>query len=874
MKRIFKLLAVAMAFVLTLSVLTPHVSAEAAAKKPKLNKVTKTLYVGGSSVKKSLTNTYKFKVNNKPSSYSASWSVDKPELVTIKKLSGGRCTATANTEGKVGKATITCTFKDKKANVVYKLQAVVTVKRNASNVKVTYSGSLADLKVGDTVQMKASMLDKNNKTLTAGTNVTDTIKWNSSNTNAATVSSDGLVTVKGAGTATITCYTVQDTSGTYSKMSKATSKATVIINVKGGIGEVKQTTLNKLQVTFGEDVSKKLTTNNISIKTKSSSVTMPVKSVEFDKTGTIATITTSSEFPDGVTYVVTYDDSSKEFTSSKGSVAKMEIMTDNGNIAVVGVQTPLRFKLYDSTGVDITPTNTSSSAYLAYSSRITYELVTSGAYGLVGSDIIFALENETASVKATYHTYRLDSNGNEIGSIAVTSRITSVSEAATIALDGATIISKATAGKNIDFAAAGGLEIAMGDMGYYLVVRAKDAAGNYVYSNDTNSKFDFSSSNNGVLIVYKTGEIFPLSRGTATVSVSYGGKVIGTYTVQVVDTRKVAQIVFTMDGEVKNTAIISSAVGDGLADLRVKVTAKDQYQRDISIASANDVTVDPTSTFSPVPTKYIDSNGDLYITLSGASWGSDSGTTYSYRVTYGSCTSGFNVVVRNPIATASSSYKIVLTGDTDLAVPNANGSLPSITVSLFEQKNGVNYRKIDSVWPDIYASGTDTFYYTVVNPNGSRITDSNVLGFSKINTAAANSNDVLTKLTAGTYTITVYRKLSAGSTQVASTRFTLTDKQADVKAERIKEKTNMAISSGMSTSQMVSVLLDCYRITIGDEVINNAYDITFVNPAARTNLLVVTDIEILKRVSVTEGDKKTYYLKYVIPIRSAIESVY
>ena len=138
--------------------------------------------------------------------------------------------ATVDPTGKVtaikaGTTVITATAKDDSG-----ISASCTVQVTVPTVKVTgitLNKTTASVVKGKTVALTA--------TVTPDTATDKTIKWTTSNKNVATVSTDGVVTAKAAGTATITA-TAADDSGV---------KATCKITVTNPVVKVTKVTLNK-----------------------------------------------------------------------------------------------------------------------------------------------------------------------------------------------------------------------------------------------------------------------------------------------------------------------------------------------------------------------------------------------------------------------------------------------------------------------------------------------------------------------------------------------------------------------------------------------------------------------------------------------------
>lgn len=145
---------------------------------------------------------------------------------TVKWSSSNSSVATVSSKGKVtgkkrGTATITASLNGAKATCKVKVTIPVS--------KITLNKTTASLAKGKTVTLKATVSPSNA--------VKKTIKWTSSNSNIATVSSKGVVKGIAKGTATITAKST-DGSG-----KKATCKVTV--NVQRLVPNITDTLLKK-----------------------------------------------------------------------------------------------------------------------------------------------------------------------------------------------------------------------------------------------------------------------------------------------------------------------------------------------------------------------------------------------------------------------------------------------------------------------------------------------------------------------------------------------------------------------------------------------------------------------------------------------------
>lgn len=155
------------------------------------------------------------------------WTSSSPNVATVN--NNGLVTGRSS-----GTSTITCTTTDGS-----NLSASCTITVAQLITSISMQGSL-EMNTGNTYRLSVS--------ISPASATGKSLKWNSSNGNVATVSSDGTVTAKSPGTANITCVT---TDG--SKKS-----ATCTVTVRQGVTGI---TLNKTSATIGVGNSTQLTAN-------------------------------------------------------------------------------------------------------------------------------------------------------------------------------------------------------------------------------------------------------------------------------------------------------------------------------------------------------------------------------------------------------------------------------------------------------------------------------------------------------------------------------------------------------------------------------------------------------------------------------------
>lgn len=148
------------------------------------------------------------------------WTSSNTSLFTISTNNKNQCTIKGVAAG-TGKLYYYCSYYYDGYYRTMDFYYDITVKAATVNVtSVTLSQTTVNLKTGETYQLTATIYP---------TNATNkNVNWSTSKASVATVSSGGLITAKGAGTATISCYAA-DGSGCNKTCTVTVSETTTAI---------------------------------------------------------------------------------------------------------------------------------------------------------------------------------------------------------------------------------------------------------------------------------------------------------------------------------------------------------------------------------------------------------------------------------------------------------------------------------------------------------------------------------------------------------------------------------------------------------------------------------------------------------------------
>ncbi|MCR5520282.1 MAG: Ig-like domain-containing protein [Lachnospiraceae bacterium] len=871
--------------------------AEAATGKPKINVSSKVIYVGGSSVRPAYGETYTYHIKNRPKKYSVTWSSSDENVAKIEKLEYSKAKVTAVS---AGKATITADFIDKVSSTKYTLTTIVTVKKNAAAITIS-PATIPVLEKGQTYPLTAKLYNKDASEAAAG-EITDTIRWISSDTDVATVDNSGQITARGAGKATLTCFTIQKTTGAYSKIEKATAKKTIEVEVNDpavvGITKVTQLTTTDIAVEFGGNYSDNISKDNLTISRDG--IIVMVRDIKFEDEGKKAILSTYQGFVDGVTYLVRYNNSllteGKEttFKATVGEPTRIELYTEVGaNMAIAGKLTGIHVRLFNEANVDITPSDKTSQDYLTIRSRLNIKFAEDdynvGYIDNSANKSICIYESGKTVTLIGEYSYAVYTGTSYVDKkITGVIPVNAVTEALTMTYEASMVTKQQKSGSQLDWSNPDSKLSVSDKEGYKIVSKVKKADGSYIYSTDTNSHIFFrtssSSSSVNSCYVYENGTLLPLNTGSETVLIYYGDDItkaspIGQFTINVVEKRIPARMIFEQGKEQVSTIRMSDAYNVSKESVTVRIM--DQYNSQIDIVGdgnsvyVSTVTVQPVEDNGPWATVKANSDGTALVEIDALGRGAASGSNYRIKVSYsdpayGSLDGYLNTLVFKPNDNASSTYSVSVEGDTNMKI-TAN-ALPELTLSLYEVKNGIKYQKIETVKASPSATGNaiyDGDYYYRLYKDGKEIARGVQNNLIKIVYNESGNN--LVKYETGSYIIKVFRRQTiSGQTvdpQVCAGGFVLTDTTGSIRWEVVSPTSTSPIKKGMDGESVKPVLGECIRFYIGNESVGTS-QITFPDDP------IVSDGEVFFRTvaiaqSITVGTT-SYSIKHVLTINTRI----
>ena len=381
------------------------------------------------------------------------------------------------------------------AKVTVKVTYKTSTKKSAKakTKKLTYTMKVAKASVALSGESAVAVGSTTKLTTTKKASSRAKITYTSSDETIATVSEDGTVKGVKAGKATITAKLT---------IGKDSATATKDVEVKNYVlKSVAQTKSNTLQgVILGE--TKNIKATDIKITNTANQNVIAVKSVTPDKAdASKVTIETFADMKDGAKYTVELDGVAKEFTATDGVVTDVNVTPVTIPANTKG--TEIKGQTVDKDGIVIDEFKVSE----ASSKNAELNLSTTQGY-VDGDKLVLPTVGNKGTAEVKYHTYKFDTNGNEIGAYTKKIDITAVAEDAIT-----------TTGFNMTFAGKTPNWDKDKTTNQLAIGSGKDAYFKFVGSDNkeiTNySEYSVVSSDDSILLLPKT----PLTNSTTGVDV-------------------------------------------------------------------------------------------------------------------------------------------------------------------------------------------------------------------------------------------------------------------------------------------------------------------------------------------------------------------
>ena len=760
MKSSKKVLAFALAAAMVVTAV-PATNAQAAST-AKLSAKKATVYVGSS---KTLTVTT-------PSSWKSvktTVSSSAKSIAKVSKTSTKKVKVTAVKAGKA-KVTVKVTAKKNGKKVSKTLASNITVK----NYKVRLEDATGATVSGTTIAVVGTPVQFTAKTAPAKAAVT----YTSSDSAIATVDTTGKVTPVKVGKVTITAAT-----------DKASTTAEVEVKnyVLKSVAQTKANTLETVVLGKTSDIKPA----DIKITNTANNNAIAVKSVSVDKAdATKVTVETFADMKDAAKYNVELDGTVQTFTATDGVVTDVNVTPVT--IAANTKGTEIKGQTVDKNNIIIDEFKASEA------SGKNAELNLSTTQGYVDGDkLVLPTVGNKGTAEVKYHTYKFDTNGNEVGAYTKKVDITAVAENAIT-----------TTGFNMTFADKAPNWDKDKTTNQLAIGSSKNAYFKFVGSDgkEISNYSDYSvvSSDDSILLLPKTTLInstTPVSvkgikEGAAYINVlDKDGKVVKSLAVSVTASGKLTNVTLG------NTAITISKTAS--VDNKVSVKAVDQYNNDITTASKI-ILSGATSDADKAISATRDGN-DVKVVATAAA---EAGKTYTVKVEVKNGDVTINryftvkVVKTNDDVTKASDLRLevsgVKDGKVDMAVADdadAEKAAKNVTVRVAAYDAGAQIGYVDNAT------------YEINNDKQSVVTTSTT--GASISVVSCGAATVSKNLDAGkTYTVTVKT-----AKKTFTTTFSVVDTQASASVNITKKTT--------TKTNAADILAETCEVTYDGKKLNN-----------------------------------------------------
>ena len=693
------------------------------------------------------------------------------------------------------------------------LASNITVK----NYKVRLEDATGATVSGTTIAVVGTPVQFTAKTAPAKAAVT----YTSSDSAIATVDTTGKVTPVKTGKVTITAAT-----------DKASTTAEV--EVKNYVLQsVAQTKSNTLQgVILGE--TKNIKATDIKITNTANQNVIAVKSVTPDKAdASKVTIETFADMKDGAKYTVELDGVAKEFTATNGVVTDVNVTPVTIPANTKG--TEIKGQTVDKDGIVIDEFKVSEAALK------NAELNLSTTQGYVDGDkLVLPTVGNKGTAEVKYHTYKFDTNGNEIGAYTKKIDITAVAEDAIT-----------TTGFNMTFAGKTPNWDKDKTTNQLAIGSGKDAYFKFVGSDNkeiTNyNEYSVVSSDDSILLLPKT----PLTNSTTGVTVSgikegnayinvlnKDGKVIKSLPVVVTATGKLTNVTLG------NTSLTISKNVKSVTN-SVSVKAVDQYDNDITASSTVTPTVVNAGAKKPLTLSWDKDAKTVNVT---ADTDAEDGKTYTVKVEV----KNDNVTVNRYFTVKTVKTETDVAKATDLRVEVSGLTDGKVDMAVADDANATKAAKTVTVRVAAYDNGAKIGYvddatYEINNDKQSTVTKAST--GASISVVSCSALGVVSKnLEAGkSYTVTVKT-----ANKTFTTTFAVVDTQASATV-KVTKKTTTKTNAAEILTETCEVTYDGKKLE-NPEFTVDSKDVKTINGStyiAKANVKVTNKESITYTVPVT-----------------------
>ena len=666
--------------------------------------------------------------------------------------------------------TVKVTAKKNGKKVSKTLASNITVK----NYKVRLEDATGATVSGTTIAVVGTPVQFTAKTAPAKAAVT----YTSSDSAIATVDTTGKVTPVKTGKVTITAAT-----------DKASTTAEVEVKnyVLKSVAQTKANTLETVVLGKTSDIKPA----DIKITNTANNNAIAVKSVSVDKAdATKVTVETFADMKDAAKYNVELDGTVQTFTATDGVVSDVNVTPVT--IAANTKGTEIKGQTVDKNNIIIDEFKASEA------SGKNAELNLSTTQGYVDGDkLVLPTVGNKGTAEVKYHTYKFDTNGNEVGAYTKKVDITAVAENAIT-----------TTGFNMTFADKAPNWDKDKTTNQLAIGSSKNAYFKFVGSDgkEISNYSDYSvvSSDDSILLLPKTTlinsttlvSVKGIKEGAAYINVlDKDGKVVKSLAVSVTASSKLTNVTLG------NTAITISKTAS--VDNKVSVKAVDQYNNDITTASKI-ILSGATSDADKAISATRDGNDVKVVATADA----EAGKTYTVKVEVKNGDVTINryftvkVVKTNDDVTKASDLRLevsgVKDGKVDMAVADdadAEKAAKNVTVRVAAYDAGAKIGYVDNAT------------YEINNDKKSVVTTSTT--GASISVVSCGAATVSKNLDAGkTYTVTVKT-----AKKTFTTTFSVVDTQASASVNITKKTT--------TKTNAADILAETCEVTYDGKKLNN-----------------------------------------------------